>query len=288
MTKDIDITVTIESHLFKQSKKKIKNSKPFLISFFLSKNRKRTVEKIVDYREYSTDDDDNREYKDDNTRRGRKKSCSRYRTKSRGRAMSDAKRKRSSTSSEEEAQLQCSYSEEDIINYLNSIRDNAFTNKDILELIRLLNLDVYDFNINELMDAFEDNKVNIELGHFSTIQYQDDFEEILASMHAFNEDLSDLLDLSSISEEKTSKRLALTKKYPLLSETEMNGIIKELQEDTKEDYLHNFDFPEDDIYNEHEPNKDEIYLIEETLKTMALELPKPFDSQTMEFEDEDL
>merc|ERR1712183_518635 len=106
-----------------------KNSKPFSISFFLSKNRKRTVEKIVDYREYSTDEDNNRENKDDNTRRGRKKSSSRCVTRFRNRTKSDAQKKRSSTtSSEEDSVTKYGYSEEDIVNYL-----NAFTNKDILE-----------------------------------------------------------------------------------------------------------------------------------------------------------
>merc|ERR1719233_117649 len=220
---------------------------------------------------------------------GGKKSYSRCGSKSRSRALSDAKRKRSSTtSSEEDSRTQSEYSEEDIINYLNMIGDNAFTNKDILELIRILNLNVYDLDINELIDAFEEtsSKANMEFDQYSKLHEQNDFEEILASMHAFNEDLSDLLDLSSISEEQHLKRVTYTEKYSLLTEHEMNKIIKELQEDSKEDFMQNFSLPEDDFDNENKPNKDEIYLIEETLKTMALELPKPFDSQAMEFDDE--
>jgi len=296
LLKDIDIMVTIESHLFKQSKKKIKNSKPFYVSFFVSKNRKRSVEKIVDYKEYSTDDDDNRENKDDNTRQGRKRSYSRSVTKSRNRAQSDSQKKRSrTTSSEEDSQSKSGTSEEEIIDYLNLIGNSAFTNKDILELIRILNLNVYDFNIEDIRDAFEDtaNQASIDFDDYSTIQEKDDFEEILASMHAFNEDLIDLLDLSSISEEKQQKILRHSEKYPLLSEHEMSKIIEELQEDCKDDLMQNFDIPEDVFYDwDTKENsslissKDEICLIEETLKTMALELPKPFDSQPMDFEDE--
>ena len=102
--KDIDVVVSVESHLFKQNKKKIKNSKPFSVVFHVGQKIRRNSEKIVDYREFSTDeDDDNRENKDDNTRQGRKRSYSRSVTKSRNRAQSDSQNKRSRTTSSEKS-----------------------------------------------------------------------------------------------------------------------------------------------------------------------------------------
>jgi len=300
--KDIDVVVSVESHLFKQNKKKIKNSKPFSVVFHVGQKIRRNSEKIVDYREFSTDeDDDNRENKDDNVGRGRKKSIRRSTNKTKSRANSDWQKRRSSkTSSEEDNKSKSDISEEDIMNYLNLVGNSKITNRDILELIRILNLNIYDFNIDDLRGAFEDSSSS----NYDQELYeheQDDFEEILSSMHAFNEDLTDLFQLSSISEEKFNKQAESSEKTWLLSEHEMNLIIKELHEDYEEDFKETFDIPEETFYNENMlpnddyketsaliPNKDEICLIEETLKTMAIELPKPFTADMMDYEDESI
>ena len=101
------------------------------------------------------------------------------------------------------------------------------------------------------------------------LEVEKDFESILSSMYSFDEDITDLLNWSSISGQHKAKRMAT-----ILSDNQMERIIDDLNSGKSK--LDELNLPSaSSIQDENLPQQeqDELFLIEDTFKSMALDLP---------------
>ena len=234
--KEREISVRFEVHLNDGG---VFHSEPQSIVFYFAREKKRKVSRIVDYREYSTDegDDSNIENRDVNVGYKRRKSFSK-RSQSK-----KCKRFQRDDSGSVDRESQCSDGLE-LRKLLDLIEESTITMLDVLNMISFLEVDTSEF---------------LQLSHSS--YENEDFENILSAMHTFDDDIAEMLDCSTLSE--TGPRQKAKRLGTILSENQMERIIADLRSGkTQADEL-----------NVSQQEQDELILIEDTFKSMALDLP---------------
>ena len=234
-----EISVQFEIHLEDEA---VFLSESLSIIFYFAPENKRKASRIVDYREYSTDNDDsNIENRDVNVGYKRRKSFSKRR-----------KSKKCSKSPHDgsvDKQSECSDGFE-LRKLLNLIEENTITMLDVLNMISFLEVDTSEL---------------CKLSHSS--YENEDFENILSSMHTFDDDIAQMLDCSSLSDK--AKRIGT-----ILSENQMERIIADLiSGKNKLDELNIPSTSSIQAGNISQQDQDELILIEDTFKSMALDLP---------------
>ena len=243
-----EISVHFEIHW--QDEAVFLSEPPLSIIFYFAPEKKRKVQRPVDYREYSTDDDDdsNIENRDLNVGYKRRKSFSKRR-----------KSKKCKKSQDDDSGLvgkesQCSDGFE-LRKLLDLIDESTITMLDVLNMISFLEVDSSEL---------------LKLSHSSL--ENEDFENILSSMHTFDEDIAEMLDCSSLSESDLghkAKRVGT-----ILSENQMERIIADLiSGKNKLDELNIPSTSSIQAGNISQQDQDELILIEDTFKSMALDLP---------------
>ena len=234
--KEREISVRFEVHLNDGG---VFHCEPQSIVFYFAREKKRKVSRIVDYREYSTDegDDSNIENRDVNVGYKRRKSFSKRRQSKK------CKRSRNDDSCSVDRESQCSDGLE-LRKLLDLIEESTITMLDVLNMISFLEVDTSEF---------------LQLSHSS--YENEDFENILSAMHTFDDDIAEMLDCSTLSE--TGPRQKAKRLGTILSENQMERIIADLRSGkTQADEL-----------NVSQQEQDELILIEDTFKSMALDLP---------------
>ena len=242
-----EISVQFEIHLQDEAKFL---SEPLSIVFYFAPERKRKVSRTVDYREYSTDDDDdsNIENRDVNVGYKRRKSFSKRRQSKK------CKKSANDDSGSGNKESQCSDGFE-LRKLLDLIDERTITMLDVLKMISFLEVDTSEL---------------LELSHSS--YENEEIENILSSMHSFDEDIAEMLDCSSLSE--TGPVLKAKKIGTILSENQMERIIADLiSGKNKLDELNIPSASSIPAGNISQQDQDELILIEDTFKSMALDLP---------------
>ena len=210
-------------------------SSPLVIHFYFTRQQKRKMCRCVDYREYSTEeeDDSNSENRDTNVGFKRRRNFSKRRQTKQSKR---ARHHHQGVTGDEGSQ--CS----DGFDLYALVRENNVTMLDVLRMITHLHL---------------------------PLEVEKDFESILSSMYSFDEDITDLLNWSSISGQHKAKRMAT-----ILSDNQMERIIDDLNSGKSK--LDELNLPSaSSIQDENLPQQeqDELFLIEDTFKSMALDLP---------------
>ena len=221
-------------------------SEPLSIIFYFAQEKKRKVSRMVDYREYSTeedDDDSNIENRDLNVGYKRRKSFSKRR-----------KSKKCKKSQHDDSGSQCSDGFQ-LRKLLDLIDERTITMLDVLKMISFLEVDTSEL---------------LELSHSS--YENEEIENILSSMHTFDDDIAEMLDCSSLSETDPvhkAKRIG-----SILSENQMERIIADLiSGKNKLDELNIPSTSSIQAGNISQQQQDELILIEDTFKSMALDFP---------------
>ena len=221
-------------------------SDPLSILFYFDRHQKRKMSRSIDYREYSTEDDDdsNVENRDVNVGYKRRKSFSKRRQS-----------KKSRTSGQQSGS--CS-KESQGLDVLELSGDKTVTMLDVFNMIRYLGLD-----LSELTPAWcRQSYVEEDF---------EDFESIIASMYSFDDDdIAEMLYCSSISDtEQRAKRMGT-----ILSENQMERIIADLLSGkSKFDELNLPSGSSIQNGSLSQQEQDQLFLIEDTFKSMALDLP---------------
>ena len=238
-----EISVQFETRL---SQDQTVLSDPLSILFYFDRHQKRKMSRSIDYREYSTEDDDdsNVENRDVNVGYKRRKSFSKRRQS-----------KKSRTSGQQSGS--CS-KESQGLDVLELSGDKTVTMLDVFNMIRYLGLD-----LSELTPAWcRQSYVEEDF---------EDFESIIASMYSFDDDdIAEMLYCSSISDtEQRAKRMGT-----ILSENQMERIIADLLSGkSKFDELNLPSGSSIQNGSLSQQEQDQLFLIEDTFKSMALDLP---------------
>ena len=237
-----EISVQFEIHLEDEA---VFLSESLSIIFYFAPENKRKASRIVDYREYSTDNDDsNIENRDVNVGYKRRKSFSKRRkSKKIKKSQHD-----DSGSADKESECWDGFELRKLLGDL--IEESTITMLDVLNMISFLEVDTSEL---------------CKLSHSS--YENEDFENILSSMHTFDDDIAQMLDCSSLSDK--AKRIGT-----ILSENQMERIIADLI--SGKNRLDELNIPSTSSIqagNISQQDQDELILIEDTFKSMALDLP---------------
>ena len=227
-------------------------SEPLSIIFYFAQEKKRKVSRMVDYREYSTeedDDDSNIENRDLNVGHKRRKSFSKRRQSKK------CRKSQQDDASSEGKESQCSDVFE-LRKLLDLIDERTITMLDVLKMISFLEVD------------------NSELLEFSHSSYEnEEIDNILSSMHSFDDDIAGMLDCSSLSD--TDPLDKANRIGTILSENQMERIIADLI--SGKNKLDELNIPSTSSIpagNVSQQEQAELILIEDTFKSMALDLPE--------------